>query len=143
MWANSTKQNLKNKTMGGQKKIKSKLYTKGKFGKRIRETLYTDTECLYEEGRRKSNIKEEDLSEDYVKIHSRTLWYMFGYVKLSDVKFVYCTTVHENHYRKDDYIYISYDSEITEEKDEYGFMNVMGYDYCFCGNGIEDIIRGH
>lgn len=130
------------KIMKRQKKIKSKLYTKGKFGKRIREILFTDTEYLYEEGRRKSNIRQEDLPEDYLKINSRTLWYMDGFVKLSDVKFAYCTIIHENHYRKDDYIYISYDSEISEEKDEYGFRNVIGYDYCFCGNEIEDIIRG-
>lgn len=128
--------------MKRQKKIKSNLYTKGKFGKRIREILFTDTEFLYEEGRRKSNIREEDLLEDYIMIHSRTLWYMDGFVKLSDVKYAYCTTVHENHYRKDDYIYISYDSEIVEQKDEYGFRDVIGFDYCFCGNGIEDIIRG-
>ena len=127
--------------MKRQKKLKSNLYTKGKFGKQIREILFTDTEFLYEEGRRKSNIKEEDLPEDYIKIHSRTLWYMYGFVKLSGVKYAYCTAIHENHYRKDDYIYISYDKEITEKKDKHGFRDIEGYDYCFCGNAVETIIK--
>lgn len=126
--------------MKRQKKLKSNLYTKGKFGKRIREILFTDTEYLYEVGRRKSNITENDLPEDYIKIHSRTLWYMYGFVKLSGVKYAYCTTIHENHYRKDDYIYISYDTVITEKKDKYGFRDIEGYDYCFCGNDIETIV---
>ena len=41
------------------KRINATCYTKGKFGKRLRETLDTDNEYLYSQGRYPTKIKKE------------------------------------------------------------------------------------
>lgn len=116
------------------KKIKSNLYTKGKFDrKNFRNTLDTENEFLYSKGMYSTKIKEEDLPKDYIKFQSRTIWYMKGFVKTSGVKDVYYTYIKENHLFKDDYLYVSYDKKIEVVKDEFGFNNVINYDFCICG----------
>lgn len=122
------------------KKFNSTLYTHGKFGKRIREVLDTDNEYLYAQGRYFTKIKPEDLPEDYIKIHSRSIWYMNGYLKTSgiiDIKYKWRKI---NHLFKDDYIYISYKEKLREEKTSWGSTDYANYDICICGNSIIPII---
>ena len=52
-------------------------------------------------------IKKEDLPEDFVEFHSRSIWYMYGYLKTSGVIDVGYNPFKINHLFKDDYIYIS------------------------------------
>lgn len=90
------------------KRIKSYIYTQGKFGKGFRETLDTENIFLYSHGRYPTKITTEDLPKDYIKIHSRVIWYMTGYLKTSGIVDIQYRWVGENHLFKDDYIYISY-----------------------------------
>lgn len=123
-----------------KKKILSYLYTHGKFGKRLREILDVDNQFLYSRGRYLTKIKPKDLPEDYIKIRSRSIWYMTGYIKTSDVVDMYYTYCKENHLFKDDYIYISYKERIRTEVTEWGHINVINYDVCICGNDIINIV---
>lgn len=59
--------------MGRKPRINSFIYTYGKFGKGFREILDTENKFLYSHGRYPTKIVAEDLPEDYIKIHSRTL----------------------------------------------------------------------
>ena len=123
-----------------KKKFGSFLYTKGKFGKGFRETLDTDAEFLYSRGRYPTKIREEDLPEDYVKIRSRTIWYMFGFLKASGVKDVRYDARKVNHLFKDDYLFISYDKPIVEVVSQWGTTDFDDYDVAICGNSIVPIV---
>ena len=59
-----------------------------------------------------TKIKKEDLPEDFVEFHSRSIWYMYGYLKTSDVIDVGYKPFKINHLFKDDYIYISYKEKL-------------------------------
>ena len=67
------------------KRIGANVYTQGKFGKIIRETLDTDNIFLYSDGRYPTKLTAKDLPEDYIEIHSRVIWYMKGFLKTSDI----------------------------------------------------------
>ena len=54
--------------MGRKPRINSFIYTYGKFGKGLRETLDTENKFLYSHGRYPTKIVAEDLPEDYIKI---------------------------------------------------------------------------
>jgi len=119
-----------------KKRFNSTVYTCGKFGKGFRETLDTQNEYLYSHGRYPTKIKAEDLPSDYIKIHSRVIWYMRGFLKTSgivDIGYRYCK---ENHLFKDDYIYISYKEKLRKEKNRWGLEDYVNYDVCVCGNDI-------
>ena len=76
-----------------KKRISSYFYTHGKFGRRWREIVDTDNPFLYSHGRYLTKITPADLPEDYIKIHSRSIWYMSGYLKTSgvvDMYYTYC-----------------------------------------------------
>ena len=121
------------------KKFNSQIYTQGKFGKHIRETLDTNNEFLYSYGIYKTKIKSEDLPKDYIKIHSRSIWYMYGYLKTSgiiDIKYKWRKI---NHLFKDDYIYISYNNIITKKETYWGY-DYENYDISICGNSIIPIL---
>lgn len=123
-----------------RKRITAEIYTKGKFGKRIRETLDTENPYLYSCGRYKTKITENDLPEDYIPIHSRSIWYMHGFLKTSgivDMDYTYCK---ENHLFKDDYIYISYTEKLVSETNSWGYRDIKNYDVCISGNDIVDIV---
>ncbi len=122
------------------KRIVAKLYTQGKFGRRLRETLDTDNPCLYSWGRYPTKITAEDLPEDYVKIHSRAIWYMTGYVKMSGIVDVGYTWARLNHLFKDDYLYFSYKEKLRTEVSEWGFKDYVNYDLCICGNDIPNLV---
>lgn len=124
----------------GKKRFNSCIYTCGKFGKGFREILDTENPYLYSYGRYPTLITADDLPEDYLKIHSRAIWYMDGYLRTSGVKDIKYRWARENHLFKDDYIYLSYDSPIKAVTNEYGFDDYSGYDLCICGNDIPEII---
>ena len=123
-----------------KKRFNSVLYTKGKFGKRLRETLDTDNELLYSHGRYATKIREEDLPEDYAKIHSRAIWYMTGYLKTSGVRDVRFRAINNNHLFKDDYLFISYDEPIVEVVDQWGLTDFDNYDVAICGPSIIPVV---
>lgn len=123
-----------------KKRIAAQFYTKGKFGKRIRETVDTDNPFLYSHGRYPTRITEEDLPEYYLPIHSRSIWYMNGFLKTTgivDLDYTYCK---EKHLFKDDYIYISYSEKLRSEIGRWGFRDIVNYDVCISGNDIVDIV---
>ena len=122
------------------KKINAFIYTKGHFGKRIRETLDTNNHYLYSGGIHPTKIKESDLPEYYCKIHSRAIWYMEGFVRTADVKYIDYSFVDENHLFKDDYIYISYNKPIRTVTNYYGYTDYFDYDVCICGSDIIPIL---
>ncbi|MDD7610002.1 MAG: hypothetical protein PUJ82_03665 [Spirochaetales bacterium] len=123
-----------------KKRFNSTVYTCGKFGKRLRETLDTDNECLYAHGRYPTKIKAEDLPSDYIKFHSRSIWYMHGFLKTSGIVDIGYRACLENHLFKDDYIYISYKEKLRKEKGSWGIEDYANYDVCICGNSIIPIV---
>ena len=120
-------------------RINSYIYTYGKFGKGFREILDTENKFLYSHGRYPTKIVAEDLPEDYIKIHGRTLWYMTGFLKTSEIVDIQYKMAKLNHLFKDDYIYISYKEKLKKETDQYGYDHYTNYDACFCGPDILDI----
>ena len=123
-----------------KKRISANLYTHGKFGRRLREIVDTDNPFLYSCGRYLTKITPDDLPEDYIKIHSRAIWYMHGYLKTSGIVDMYYTYCKENHLFKDDYIYLSYNKKLHLESTQWGYVDVVDYDVCICGNDIVDIV---
>lgn len=123
-----------------KKRINSVIYTQGKFGKGWRETCDTENQLLYSHGRYPTKITAENLPDDYLKIHSRVIWYMYGYLKTSGIVDMKYTWMKENHLFKDDYIYISYKEPLQAEVNSWGFIKYTNYDVCVCGNDIVDIV---
>lgn len=123
-----------------KKRINSIFYTEGKFGKGWRETCDTDNPYLYAQGRYPTKITAADLPEDYIKIHSRVIWYMIGYLKTSGIVDMKYKWHKENHLFKDDYIYISYKEPLKAETDSWGYVSYTNYDVYVCGNDIVDIV---
>ncbi|WP_295039521.1 hypothetical protein [uncultured Fibrobacter sp.] len=125
--------------MGRKPRINSFIYTYGKFGKGFREILDTENKFLYSHGHYPTKIVAEDLPEDYIKIRSRTLWYMTGFLKTSGVVDIQYKMAKLNHLFKDDYIFISYKEKLKVEEDRFGFIDYVNDDACFCGPDILDI----
>ena len=123
-----------------KKRISSNLYTHGKFGRRVREIVDTNNPFLYSCGRYLTKITPDDLPEDYIKIHSRAIWYMSGYLKTSGIVDMYYTYCKENHLFKDDYIYLSYNKKLHLETTQWGYIDIVDYDVCICGNDIINIV---
>ena len=121
-------------------RINANFYTKGKFGRSFRETVNTDNEYLYSMGYYPTKIRAGDLPKDYIKFQSRTIWYMTGYLKTSNVQDVYYIYLKENHLFKDDYLYISYNNKLKIEKSKYGTEDCIDYDFCICGGDIIPIL---
>ena len=115
------------------KKINADWYSKGKLDRKTWRPTDEKNNFLYSKGFYPTKIKEKDLSKDYIKIRSRTLWYMTGFVKTSGVKDLYYTYLKENHLFKDDYLYISYYKKI---KGKYGNDEVRYFDFLF----VEEIL---
>ena len=122
------------------KRIRANVYTRGKFGRSIREIADTENPFLYSDGKYQTKLTAADLPEDYIEIHSRTIWYMKGYLRTSgitDLKYIW---VKENHLFKDDYVYISYHGFLKEETGKWGIKYCEDYDISVCGNDIIRII---
>ena len=122
------------------KRLNSFIYTKGKFDRGYGRPVDTDTEYLYSKGRYKTKIKKEDLTDDYIEIHSRVIEYMTGYLKTSGIVDIDYQYILENHIFKDDYLYISYKEKLKKEKASYGREYIVNYDVCICGNDIIPIL---
>ena len=84
------------------KKIKALCYTKGHFGKNIREILDTDNKNLYSMGRYPTKIVKEDLPEYYIEFSSRTIWYMTGDLKPAGVVDIESNATKWNQVGRDD-----------------------------------------
>lgn len=121
-------------------RIKALFYTRGRFGKSYRETLDRDNEYLYARGHYPTKIKKEDLPEDFVEFHSRSIWYMYGYLKTSGVIDVGYKPLKINHLFKDDYIYISYKEKLKIKENDWGSYDYENYDLCISGNSIIPIL---
>ena len=123
-----------------KKRINAYVYTEGKFGKRLRETLDCDNSYLYSGGRYPTKITSDDLPEDYIKIHSRVTWYMTGYLKTSGIVDMGYTSSPVKHMFKDDYIYISYKEKLRMEPNWLGLDGYVNDDVCVCGWDIPNIV---
>lgn len=121
-------------------KICANFYTKGKFGKRYRETIDTNNEYLYSKGYYPTKIKKEDLPQYYIGFRSRVIWYMTGYIKTSGIVDIDYKAMKINHLFKDDYLYISYKEKLKTEKNSWGYEDYINYDICICGNDIIPIL---
>lgn len=122
------------------KKLKSNIYTKGKFNKLFIETTDTNNEFLYSYGKYPTKIRKEDLTDDYVEFRSRVTWYMIGYIKTSGVVDIKYKATKMNHLFKDDYLYISYKEQLREEVVWNDYIDYVNYDVCVCGNSIIPIL---
>lgn len=122
------------------KRLNSYLYTKGKYGRGYREVLDEDNPFLYSRGRYPTKITPDDLTEDYIKISSRVIAYMTGYLKTSGIVDMAYEPARFNHMFKDDYITISYKEKLKTETDSYGSTHYVNYDVSVCGNSIVDIV---
>jgi hypothetical protein len=123
-----------------KKRVVADIYTHGKFGNRIRETLDTGNPYLYSEGTYPTKLTDADMPEWYIPIHSRSIWYMTGFLRTSgivDMDYTYCE---ENHLFKDDYIYISYKEKLRTEKNRWGFDNYVNADVHISGGDIVNIV---
>ena len=123
-----------------RKRFNSSLYTEGRFGKRHRETLDEENQYLYAKGIYPTKIKREDLPEDYIRIMSRTHWYLRGYLKTSgivDIKYEMCKI---NHLFRDDYLYISYHEPLRKEQITRGYSDYVNEDVCICGSDIISVL---
>lgn len=123
-----------------RKRFNSPLYTEGRFGKRLRETRDEDNQYLYSKGIYPTKIKKEELPEDYIRIMSRTHWYLWGYLKTSgivDMKYEMCKI---NHLFKDDYLYISYHEPLRKEQITRGYSDYVNDDVCICGSDIIPVV---
>lgn len=122
------------------KTLKSNLYTYGKFGKALRETIDTDSGTLYDRGRIKTDLGESDLTPDFCRIHNRDIWYMTGFIRTANIRHVAYLPSHLNHLFKDDYLYVSYDRPIREQ-DNNGVTTVTGAEYRVCGNDVVTLTK--
>lgn len=122
------------------KKINANWYTTGKIDRRNWQINKDENGYLYSEGRYLTKIKKDDLPTDYIEIHSRTIWYMDGFIKTSGVKDLFFEYRKDNHFLKNDYLYISYDKKIEEVKDEYGNDEVRYFDFIICGGDVLSIL---
>lgn len=123
-----------------KKRVVAAIYTHGKFGNHIRETLDTGNPYLYSGGTYPTKLTDADMPEWYIPIHSRSIWYMTGFLRTSgivDMDYTYCK---ENHLFKDDYIYISYKEKLRTEKNRWGFDNYVNADVHISGNDIVNIV---
>lgn len=120
--------------------LKSNLYTLGKFGKNLRETIDTDSGTLYDRGKMKAKITVADLTEDYCKIHCKDIWYMDGFIKTSTIRHIAYQPSHLNHLFKDDTLYVSYERPIRQTKDG-AFTVYTGADFHISGHDLVNVVN--
>lgn len=124
------------------KKIASNIYSEQKFPTlstydKLRET--NENGYLYSKGKYLTKIKVEDLPESFVEgVYYRTK----GYINAAGVKhMVYVPNMWINHMFKDDFLYISYDKEIKQKENSFGFKDYEGYDIVIRGFNIVTFLK--
>lgn len=124
------------------KKLKSNLYTKEKIVLCDRRHRYTEDEngYLFAQGIYPTKIKAEDLPEWYV--YGR-YYKCFGYLSAKDVvDMKYVPSKYSNHFLKDDFLLISYNTPISENPEVGGIIDVYtGYDERIYGNAILSFLK--
>ena len=95
---------------------------------------------LYADRQYKTKINDTDLPEYFVRGY---LYHVHGFISAKDVKhLVYCPNYNYNHWLKYDFLYISYDDEITFEQSEvFDYKYPVGARYTLSGNIIYDFIN--
>ena len=93
---------------------------KMKYSREKGHYYYIDKDnYLFSKGIYKTKIKEEDLPYYFVKIW---LYPRYEYISLKGIKYIhYRPSFFTNHWRKDDFLFISYDNEFT--------LNDRGFSY--------------
>ncbi len=122
------------------KRIKSPLYTEGKYGKRYRETVDEDNMYLYSKGMYPTKITKEDLPEYYINIIDRMHWYLRGYIKTAGIIDMKYEPSKVNHLFKDDRLYISYKEPLRKEEIVKGFWDYVNDDVRLSGSDIVLVI---
>ena len=87
-----------------------------------------------------AKIKKEDLPEDYIRIMSRTHWYLWGHLKTSGIVDMKYEMRKINHLFKDDYLHISYHEPLRKEQITRGYWDYVNYDVCICGSDIIPVL---
>ena len=118
-----------------------KLNTKDIYMDKYMDTDIDELRIFFQEVNDEGSLVNEiDLPKDYIKIRSRTIWYLTGYLRTSGVKDLYYTYIKENHLFKDDYLYISYDKKIEGIKGKYSNDEVRNFDFFICGGDIIKVL---
>lgn len=119
-----------------QKRIRSTLYMEDKL-KWVNHELTVECDpdgYLYADGRYRTKILPGDLPEWYVYgyLHKR-----HGYISAKDVKYLIYKPNYsfDNHLHKDDFLYISYDREITWREEDYSRYVLY--------EGYQNLVYGH
>lgn len=120
-----------------RKKLNSYLYTCGKIDayRGSSEDPY-----LYSKGRYATKITAEDLTDDYVKIRSRVIGYMDGYLKTSGIVDIQYRPTRINHMFKDDFLFISYSDKLDMLEDDWDMADCVRSDFFMCGSDIPYIV---
>ncbi len=107
-----------------------------KYNKKNGLYYYQDNDkYLFAQGIYKTKIKEEDLPDYYIKVW---LHPKYIYLSLKGIKDVsYRPNFHNNHYRKYDALYISYNNKLIINQD--GYCN--NYDIMIWGPEINHIVK--
>jgi len=124
------------------KKLKSNLYTKEKIVLRDRRHQYIEDKngYLFAQGIYPTKIKTEDLPEWYV--YGR-YYKCFGYLSAKGVvDMKYVPSKYSSHFLKDDFLFISYNTPISEKPEASGIINAyIGYDERIYGNEILSFLK--
>ena len=124
------------------KRLRSNLYTKEKIVLRDRRHQYKEDEngYLFAQGTYPTKIKAEDLPEWYV--YGR-YYKCFGYLSAKGVvDMKYVPSKYSNHFLKDDFLFISYNTPISENPETSGIIDAYtGYDEQIYGNVILSFLK--
>lgn len=124
------------------KKFRSNLYTTEKIVLRDHRHQYIEDEngYLFAQGTYPTKIKAEDLPEWYV--YGR-YYKCFGYLSAKGVvDMKYVPSKYSNHFLKDDFLFISYNTLISEKPDKNSIIDMYtGYDERICGNEILSFLK--
>lgn len=123
-----------------KKRLNSFLYIKGRYIHNEHKIIDENGEYLYAKGEYPTKIRKEDLTEDYIEFSSGTIGYRTGYLKTSGIKDMKYVPRRNNHLFKDDYLFISYHEELTQDPFDYKFEGFPEYDIHVCGSDIIKIL---
>lgn len=115
-----------------EKQLDAYLYTKGMYGDRHLMDYDEETEFLYAKGKKRTNIRKEDLTEDYIEFSSGTIGYRTGYIKTSEITDMKYVPRMNNHLFRDDYLFISYHGKITHDPFDYTYEGYPEFDMHIC-----------